>query len=161
MLLMGYPLIQWTAELEDSIVEWISQGKPLREFCRQPRMPSFGAVYDREKLNPEFKERIARAREIGEEVIAQECLTIADDGSNDWMETFNSEGESLGWKLNGEHVQRSKLRVDTRLKLLAKWNPRKYGDRTTLAGDPDNPIQHEIRGMKAVRAELYGDSEKK
>lgn len=147
MLLMGYPLIQWTAELEDSIVEWISQGKPLREFCRQPGMPSFGAVYDREKLSPEFKERIARAREIGEEVIAQECLAISDDGSNDWMERTGKDGESLGWQLNGEHVQRSKLRVDTRLKLLAKWNPRKYGDRTTLAGDPEQPLAFVARSI--------------
>ena len=36
-------------------------------------------------------------------------------------------------------IQRNKLRVDTRLKLLAKWNPRKYGERVQqdvhLTGD--------------------------
>ena len=34
-----------------------------------------------------------------------------------------------------------KLQIETRLKLLAKWNPKKYGDRTTLAGDPEAPLQ--------------------
>jgi hypothetical protein len=33
-----------------------------------------------------------------------------------------------------------KLLIETRLKLLAKWNPKKYGDRQILAGDKDNPI---------------------
>jgi len=31
-----------------------------------------------------------------------------------------------------DHIQRSKLRVETRLKLLAKWNPRKWGDRQQI-----------------------------
>ena len=33
-----------------------------------------------------------------------------------------------------------KLQIWTRLQLLAKWNPTKYGDRTTLAGDKNNPL---------------------
>jgi len=34
-----------------------------------------------------------------------------------------------------------KLQIETRLKLLAKWNPKKYGDRVTMAGDAENPLQ--------------------
>ena len=33
-----------------------------------------------------------------------------------------------------------KLQIETRLKLLAKWNPKKYGDRVTMAGDAENPL---------------------
>lgn len=135
--------INWTPELEQSILDWISEGKTLREFCRQEGMPSHDAVYDHEKLSKEFEQRIARARESGEEVIAQECLEIADDGSNDWMERIGKDGQSLGWMVNGEAVMRSKLRVETRLKLLAKWNPRKYGDRIQqeVTGKDGGPIQ--------------------
>ena len=49
------------------------------------------------------------------------------------------EGEVVeeGYDGNGEFkkvktkdaIQRSKLRVETRLKLLAKWSPEKYGDK--------------------------------
>lgn len=129
-------------QMADEIVEWISEGKTLREFCRQEGKPSYGAVYDWIEKDKEFASRFARAREVGEEVIAQECLAISDDGSNDWMETFNSEGESRGWKLNGEHVLRSKLRVDTRLKLLAKWNPKKYGEKVQaeVSGPGGGPV---------------------
>ena len=34
-----------------------------------------------------------------------------------------------------------KLQIETRLKLLAKWNPKKYGDRVTMAGDAENPMR--------------------
>jgi hypothetical protein len=127
--------IQWTKELEQEIVDWIASGKTLREFCRQDTKPSHDAVYDHEKLSTEFKQRIACAREQGEDVIAQECLEIADDGSNDWVES------KFGPQVNQEHIQRSRLRVDTRLKLLAKWNPRKYGER----------IQAELSGEVSVK----------
>ena len=109
-------------------------------------MPHYSTIYDWILKDADFAQRFARAREIGEDIIAQDCLAIADDGSNDWMETQHGEDAESSWKLNGEHVQRSKLRVDTRLKLLAKWNPKKYGDKVDLnhGGQGDNPIQSAI-----------------
>lgn len=143
---MGYPAIKWTIALEDEICAWLSEGKTLREFCRQEGKPSHDAVYDHQAASEDFKQRIARSRERGEEIIAQECLAIADDGSNDWMEEHHGEDKESGWHLNGEHVQRSRLRVDTRLKLLAKWNPRKWGDKVQVGGDPDGvPIQASVK----------------
>lgn len=135
--------INWTQELEQAIIDWIASGKPLREFCRQDGMPSHDAVYDKQKIDDNFKQRIACAREQGEDVIAEECLEIADDGSNDWMERTGKDGESLGWQINGECVNRSRLRVDTRLKLLAKWNPKKYGERIQQehTGADGGPLQ--------------------
>src|ERR1017187_2053761 len=106
----------------NAIVEWIASGQTLREFCRQEGNPSYGAVYDWIEKDEAFASRFAHARAVGEDVIAQECLEIADNGTNDWVET------KFGPQVNKEHIQRSKLRVDTRLKLLAKWNPKKYGD---------------------------------
>jgi hypothetical protein len=36
-----------------------------------------------------------------------------------------------------------KLQVETRLKLLAKFNPKKYGDALKLSGDKENPLRLE------------------
>ena len=137
---VGRPVEPVPQDRVEEIIEWVSEGKPLREYCRQEGKPPFRTVYNWLEKDKEFMARFAHARDLGEDVIAQECLEIADDGTNDWMETYDKDGDAIGWKLNGEHVQRSKLRIETRLKLLAKWNPKKYGDRTTLAGDPDNPL---------------------
>lgn len=113
----------------DKICDRLSLGEPLAVICRDKGMPSRGTVYLWEKQHEGVPERIARAREEGEDYLAAECLEIADNASNDWMER---NGDSPGYTLNGDHVQRSKLRIETRLKLLAKWNPRKYGDRQQI-----------------------------
>ena len=34
-----------------------------------------------------------------------------------------------------------RLRVDSRKWIAAKLKPKKYGDRTTLAGDKENPVE--------------------
>lgn len=82
----------------------------------------------------------ARAKEDQADFMAEEMLEIADDGSNDWMERNGKDGENLGYQVNGEHVQRSRLRLDTRKWLASKLKPKKYGDKTTIAGDPGNPL---------------------
>jgi hypothetical protein len=46
-----------------------------------------------------------------------------------------------GVRYDSAYVQWQKNRVEQRLKLLAKWNPKRYGDRVTMAGDAENPLQ--------------------
>jgi hypothetical protein len=77
--------------------------------------------------NEVFREQYAKAREALLEHWAEEITEIADDGSNDWME--RSEKKGGGYEANGEHIQRSRLRVDTRKWLLSKLAAKKYGDR--------------------------------
>lgn len=88
----------------------------------------------------------ARARDAGFDVIASDCLQIAEDGSHDYKHKKRSNGEEYE-EFDAEHVQRSKLRIETRLKLLAKWDPRRYGDKVALTGgsDGDAPIRTESK----------------
>ena len=111
-----------------TICEMLSEGIPLREICRKEGFPAWRTVYDWMKKDPELSTAIAYARDMGYDWMAEECLEIADDATNDWMEVYDEEG-NVSYKLNGEHVQRSKLRIETRLKLLAKFNPKKYSDK--------------------------------
>lgn len=119
-----------TKKILNEIVEWISEGKTLREFCRRNSL-SPTTVYSWINKDDDFCERIARARDIGADVIAEEILEIIDDASNDYMVRDLGEGIEVE-VLDREHIQRSKLRAEMRLKLLAKWNPKKYGDKLDL-----------------------------
>lgn len=111
---MGQPS-KYTPEIVATICERLAQGTPLVHICRDDGMPSVMTVWNWEQAHDGVTLAIARAREAGEEVIAASTLDIADDVP-----------------ATSEDVQKAKLRVDTRLKLLAKWNPRKWGDRTEL-----------------------------
>lgn len=116
-----------TAELADRLVQGISEGIPLRQLCRTNAI-SKSEVYNWIAADAEFAGRIARAREEGYDAIAEECLDIADDARNDWMERVGADGETGAIVVNTDHIQRSKLRIETRLKLLAKWS-KKYADK--------------------------------
>ena len=157
----------YNPDIAHQMCEQLSEGIPLREICRQEGFPAWRTVYDWMAKDPDLAAAIAHARDVGYDKMAEECLDIADDASNDWMERLNDKGVPVGWQINGEHVQRSKLRIETRLKLLAKFNPKKYGDRVTHAGDDENPVvvenNHNVFGelLKAIKlerqAKAYGD----
>jgi hypothetical protein len=153
------PASKYTVEIAREICRQLAEGVPLREICRQDGMPEWRTIYDWMVKDDAavavgggagLSASIARAREIGYDAIAEDCLRIADDASNDWMETEH------GPRLNAEHVQRSKLRIETRLKLLAKWNPKKYGERVQVAGDADAPlkVEAELNAEKLLKTIL-------
>ncbi len=85
----------------------------------------------------EFVPKYARAREAQMEQMGAELLEIADDGSND---TYVIDEETGATAVNHDVINRSRLRVDTRKWLMSKLAPKKYGDRTVLAGDPEAPL---------------------
>jgi hypothetical protein len=131
--------IQFSPELFDTICEDIAGGQSLVAICKSADMPSYTSVMNwlgNATLDAEHKlvEKYARAREAQADYLAYESLDIADDASNDWMER-NGKNDAPGWVLNGEHVQRSKLRVDQRRWMAGKLAPKKYGDKLALGGD--------------------------
>ena len=132
------------------ICELLSEGIPLREICRMEGMPAWRNIYFWMARDEDLSAHIARAREMGYDNIAEECLDIADNSTNDWMdrEIRNARGQIEVTRVaDTEHIQRSKLRIETRLKLLAKWKPEKYGDKTVITGDPNGaPIKTEESG---------------
>lgn len=119
----------YTEELAEIICLRLAEGESLRSVCRDDDMPSKQAVLRWLARNEAFRAQYVRAKAEGAEAIAEELFDIADDGTNDWMEKLDKDGEAIGYQLNGEHVQRSKLRIDTRKWYLSKILPKKYGDR--------------------------------
>ena len=104
-------------------------------------MPAWRTVYDWIVAEPDFAARIAHARDLGYDAIAEDTLKIADDATNDYMER---QGDAVAYHFNGEHVQRSKLRIETRLKLLAKWSPKKYGDKLDIDAKHSGSLTVEV-----------------
>jgi hypothetical protein len=113
----------YTPELIEAICADLEQGIPLTHICAGDDMPAPRTVRAWEAEMPEVAAAIARARELGEVALAEQCLTIADDEHHDWVMTKKGE------VTNEVAIGRAKLQIDTRLKLLAKFNPKKWGDK--------------------------------
>lgn len=122
-------------EVMSEIIERLSRGEPMAVICRDDHMPSDRAVRYWQDEDAEFASAIARAREDGFDAIAADCLAIADETGLD-----TKIGENGERRPDSEWISRSRLRVETRLKLLAKWDPKRYGDKTLHGSDPDNPL---------------------
>jgi hypothetical protein len=132
----------YTAEMAEQIIEWISAGKPLRVFCREVEgAPKWRTVYDWLQANPDFKEAFGEARKLGFDAIAEEALEIADtpvEGVR--TETGGKDGPK---EVREDMLGHRKLQIETRLKLLAKWDPKRYGDMVKLGGPDGGPLQSE------------------
>jgi hypothetical protein len=145
---MGRPST-FTEELALSICERIAEGQSLRSICRLLDMPAQSTVFKWLTENVKFSEQYAHARVAQAELMADELLDIADDGSNDWMDRYDKEGNVSGRVVDQEAINRSRLRVDTRKWIASKLLPKKYGDKidhehsgnvnlTVLTGVPPN-----------------------
>jgi hypothetical protein len=118
---MGRPPEAVPEDKAQAICEWISLGNTLRQWCRENDI-HYSTVYLWMEKDADFSQRFARARDVGHDAIADEALAIIDTFP---VETVSDSGS----RLDAGHVSWLKNRAEMRLKLLAKWNPKKYGDR--------------------------------
>ena len=151
----------YTQELADDLCEWLMSGKSMRAWSAQEGKPSMNTVL-RWLGTPEredFRGQYARAREVQAEVMFEDTLSIADDPRHDWNERYTRDGMAIT-AADHEHIQRSKLRVDTRKWMLARMAPKKYGDASRVAlTDPDGgPISFAALA-KDARDGLKGEQE--
>ena len=135
----GRPEI-YTPELAAAVCAMIADGKSLRTIAAEPGMPGLTTIFKwlGDKGKPEFAEQYARARSSQADMMAEDILKIADDGSNDTY--FDENGNR---RTDYDVVARSRLRVDARKWLASKFAPKKYGEKveTTVVGDAENPLQ--------------------
>lgn len=122
---------EYTEQVAARICGELIEGKSLRTICKDEEMPAASTVFLWLSRTPTFSEQYTRAREAQAEAMAEDTLEIADDGTNDFKKKTNGDGTTED-VFNSEHVQRSKLRVDTRKWLMSKLAPKKYGEKLDL-----------------------------
>ena len=126
----------FTQEKADALCVRLASGQSLRKACEAEGGPDPSTVLRWAEQRPEFAQQYAQARARGYQLLADEIIEISDDSSEDVIQT------DRGPVVDAERVARSRLRVDSRKWMLSKMLPKIYGDKLTLDGDPDKPIQH-------------------
>ena len=117
---------KYSQEIADVICERLASGESMRTISKAEGMPAMSTMFLWLREHKEFSEQDAKAKEEGVDALVEELLDIADDGSNDWMET--NDEDNPGYRFNGEPYQRSRLRIDTRKWIASKLKAKKYGD---------------------------------
>lgn len=132
---------EFTQGIADTICELIADGKSLRSICLAVEMPCKSTVFKWLAANATFADQYARAREAQADTYFEDSVDIADDGTRDY-----SADPQGGMIVNHDHIQRAKLRVDTRKWAAGKLKPKKYGDRVDLThASPDgSPLVFQV-----------------
>ena len=140
--------------------EQLSEGIPLREICRQEGFPMWRTVYLWMSKDPELNTAIAHARDIGWDAMFEDCLRIADTPA--MGEIVTDDGEKVTVKRE-DMLGHRKLQIETRMKMLAKFNPKRYGDKVVHAGDDVNPViienNHNVFGELLKNLKMQRQSE--
>jgi AcrR family transcriptional regulator len=124
----------YTEELGEQICEKLATtNKGIHAVCKElgiSAMSVFRWIPDKEKKikDETFGDCYARARELQQDLLAEEILAISDDGTHDTMTVTMPNGDVKDVE-DKEWTNRSRLRVDTRKFLMAKLAPKKYGDK--------------------------------
>lgn len=118
-----------------AICDGLRDGTPQAVVLRSNKnMPDRTTVHLWCKNNPELEARIRDARAEGYDMIAYHLRAVARGKHVD------STGD----------VQRDKLIVWTDLQLLAKWDPKRYGDRVQV----DSTVKHEAADLETMQTQL-------
>lgn len=143
----------FTKAVGDAICARLCEGESLRAICRSEGMPPQGTVFRWLTSDKAFREQYAQAREVQADVLVDEILEISDDASNDWMIRHGKDGEETGWAVNGDHIQRSRLRVDSRKWFASKVAPKRYGEKvqTEITGADGGPVKFAALELVPVR----------
>lgn len=135
---MGRPSKRTDAVIK-RIIEGLSAGTPLTVICKPDDMPGVTTVYDWMNADAELSEAIARARDLGYDAIAKEAMEIIDAPPERVISTSGEDRTEV--RIDSAAVQWAKNRAEVRLKLLAKWDPKRYGEMLKHANNEGGPLQ--------------------
>ena len=116
---MPYPAKK-TPKLIEEVLSRIALGETLASLGREL---GFHPSAWRQWIGEDEALAVAyqRARDEGSDALAEQALALID-----------GEPDRIDGKIDPGFVQWKRAQVDTRLKLLACWNPKKYGTKQTV-----------------------------
>ena len=107
----GAPRQYDRAKVTVAICTRLATGEPMAVICRDVGVP-VKTVNDWRLQDESIRAQFDEARDVGYDAIAVDCMRISDE-------------------LKEDPASR-RIRIETRLKLLARWDPRRYGERQQL-----------------------------
>lgn len=138
----------FSEELAVEICDTISRTPmSIAGLCRKnPHWPCKDTIFEWRRKYKFFSDLYARAKQEQVEAIVDQMMEIAEGTSEDYYQDENGKK-----KFDKEHVQRSRLRIDTAKWFACKLAPRIYGDRIKIDSDDDRSAKELERIKKMVQ----------
>lgn len=125
----------YSPELAKTICDRIIDGESLRGMCSEEGMPNISTIFlwlsDRDK--GDFLDMYVSAKKLQADTFMEDALQIADYTERDSI--IGKNGDII---IDGEWVARSRLRIETRMKIASKLAPRKYGEKSIIESETIN-----------------------
>ena len=109
--------------LAKDICKRIAEGFSVAVICQAPDMPHETTIYGWLIDRPDFLAMYDIAKEKQMEIYANQLIDLADN-----------------CRADADAVAKAKLQIFARQWVMGRLKPKKYGDKTTIAGDRDNPL---------------------
>jgi hypothetical protein len=122
-----------TPELVEAACVMMAEGKSLRAACRELGLSESSVRYHLHKDGDAFAHS-ARARELGCDALADECLEIADNSTLD--------------------PQDRRIRIDTRIRLIGKWSQR-YSDKLLVQNNTTVTHKYDLDSLTAEELDAF------
>lgn len=116
----GRPSI-YSEELADMICASLASGASLRKICDAEGMPDRETVRRWQLENEDFAAKCARARDVQADEYFDRVLEVVDGATAESAPADRVKLAGLQW-------------------MAAKLAPKRYGDKTLVGSDPDNPL---------------------
>lgn len=122
-----------------SICERITNGESLRNVVQDKGMIPAKTFFQWIDNNDIFGKQYVRACEMRAEILFDEILEIADNTHEGEKTVSKPHGIEI---TRGDMIEHRKLQVDARKWILARLNPKKYGDKmqTDVAITKEQPL---------------------
>lgn len=121
-------VLQCNEELQDEILTRIVEGEDIVRWCKEPENPSFTDVMWLCDQDPDFAEAYEQALKYKAHRLLHECVDIADAGYG--------------------NARAAGVRIETRLKMIEKLLPDRFGNR----------VRQEITGKDGGAVEINGNA---
>lgn len=142
-------------KIDATIISGVARGVTLARLCRKhgiARTTLAGWI----RNDPALAARLASAKDMFCDALVDECLVIADDSSNDWIERPGGKG---GRVPNLENIRRSKHAIDARWRRVAQWDRVDFHQSASRTADADAEAFNAavIDAMRTVAAKLESE----
>jgi hypothetical protein len=115
--------ILYSPTIAGRITRKLIEGHSLNKICQMDRMPALWTVYRWLGEYPEFEEAYRKAKQIQMDVLAEKLMDYPDEY---------------------EDVSRGRLKTDNVKWLMSKVAAKKYGEKITVGGDANEPIEIKV-----------------